>query len=358
MTPKCEHCPVPDPEPCHCVTLCTDPRAGDPGAIPDGAATACLPISSRNSPSSRTPKPSPRPIELTAFVTTAQLQRDALTLARALPPSIDAVVAIARSGLMPGTIAAVHLHLPLFTVTRETGVLDLGAGYRMRGKERAEPAHVLLIDDTVGIGQEMTACLPIVQARFPSATVTRAVVYCNPDKLHLIDLAYAAYPGPHYLEWGWMNYLGHYTLADFDGVLCDDCPAGDDDDGPRYRDWLSNAKPKYLPRQTALGALVTARHERYRELTVAWLAQHRVAFDRLIMRDWDYYPDHSHDDQVGTWKAEVFRASAGTIFVESSPAQAETIHRLTGKIVICPTSARVWPKRAHAVAVAPTRRCC
>jgi hypothetical protein len=63
-----------------------------------------------------------RAIPRTQFVTTAQLIADTQRLVSRLPRDFDAVVSVARSGLLPATVAATELHLLLYTC----GVLDQG----------------------------------------------------------------------------------------------------------------------------------------------------------------------------------------------------------------------------------------
>lgn len=299
------------------------------------------------SPATRHAPPSTRQIDPWTIITAEQLVRDTLELTAELPSSIDAVAAAARSGLIPGSLLSAHLHVPLYAVSRVHGVVDPGHGYRMGHDFQpypTEPSHLLVIDDTAATGHEMPACTARVRERFPAAKITRAVIYCHPQAAAQVDLFHSLYTGQHYLEWNWPN-AGHSDTCvyDWDGILCSECPADDDDDGPRYKRHLSTAKPLHLPRRRPIPMIVSARHDRYRDLCLEWLARHRVQIGGLVLRDWDYDRARSLNDQVGEWKAAVFSMTSYSMFAESSPAQAQVINRLTGRRVLCPALGRVLP---------------
>jgi orotate phosphoribosyltransferase len=295
-----------------------------------------------------------RRVEPNTIVTAARLASDAAELAARVPPDVDAVVAISRSGLMPGGLIAAARHLPVYTVSRQAGVLMPGHGIRMEdsGRPTGPPRHVLLVDDTVGNGVEMGPCERLVREAFPGAAVTRAAVYATPAALTAgrVDLYGLAYEGSHYLEWNWPNSHGVRAAFDFDGVLCRDCTPAEDDGGPRYAAFLEAAEPLYLPRRAPIRLIVTARHERYRPQTEAWLDRHGLRCDRLVMRDFEYGPDPH--EQVAQFKARLYREAADlTLFAESDPALARRIHKLAGKAVLCPQLGKVLPKVLDAAAL-------
>lgn len=62
-------------------------------------------------------------------------------------------------------------------------------------------------------------------------------------------------------------------------------------------DWVRDATHEVGPNVEKI--VLTARSEKYRALTEAWLARHNVAYDRLIMRpNDDSRPDHEYKQQV------------------------------------------------------------
>lgn len=284
------------------------------------------------------------------FVTTDRLLRDTRMLADRLPPDIDLVVAIVRSGLLPGSLLATQLHAPLRTVSQQGGVINPGHGGRMVGRDHLPPAHVLLIDDTAATGHEMASCEPLVRAAYPDARLTRAVVYCHPQAFGRVDLCTSLYPGEHYLEWNFAN-AGHGADAyfDFDGVLVPDMTPPE---------WTLEAvlkmqatqPPLYLPRRSPVPAIVTGRGEESRAVCEAWLARWGVRYGQLLMR-----PDSvGHDwESIAAFKARHYAEGPVSLFIESSRRQSARINELTGKAVLCPKGGKVFPPRRVASIVPP-----
>lgn len=288
------------------------------------------------------------------YVTTARLMRDTYTLAASVPPGVDMVVAIARSGLLPGSALAYALHVPLWTVSRHGGVINPGHGVRLENRPFAEPRHILLVDDTAASGREMTACRDLVAARFPGVTITRAVIYCHPQATGTVDLFVARYPGQHFLEWNWPN-AGHGAACgyDFDGILCRDFTPEECSTWDRYTTAMEVMPPSHLlPRRTPVPLIATARPESTRGITEAWLDRHGVRVDKLLMWPGDLHPPA---EEVGPWKSEAYKGSDCLLFAESEPTQAETIARLSGKPVLCPALERVIPGSAPLPDLSPRR---
>jgi hypothetical protein len=276
------------------------------------------------------------------WVTTADLIRDTYRLSRKLPPDVDIVVGMARSGLMPAALLASHLHLPLYAASSEH-VVPVGGGWRPT-MLRPRRKRVLLVDDTVCTGTTMGIVTPWVRVAFPQATVETAAVYATPETAHLLTYLFEQLPLPHYLEWNFFN-SGYISAAafDLDGLLFEDIAPEDDDDGPRYVAAIQAQRPLHLPRRQPIPAIVTARLEKYRDMTVDQLQRYGIAVVKLLMgpwkdseeRDWRSYA-------VVQWKAEQYTNSPLTLFVESDPRQAESIANFTGKPVLCPTAGRVF----------------
>lgn len=285
-----------------------------------------------------------KPLGEWSFVTREQLVADTRTLARELPADIDMVIAIARSGFLPGADIATYLHLPLKSVSQSKGVVDFGHGGRMIGADHFHPKHLLLIDDTAARGIEMNACFSIVRDTFPDAKIIRAVVYCHPLVTHVVDLYVRAYPGKHYLEWNFLN-AGHGETAvlDFDGILVPDMVP------PEWTieaitEMQRNQPPLYLPRRSVVPMICTGRGEDCRESSEYWLRKHGVRWNRLVMRPESVGHDH---ESIATFKAGHYAESECTLFVESSVRQSKIIAKLTGKMVLCPKAGLIIPALAQ-----------
>lgn len=280
-------------------------------------------------------------IDPSTFITTARLTTDTEEFRKTLSPDIDFVVGISRSGMLPASILAYHLHLPLWGVSRHTGIANMGHGVRLESRGWQEPSHILLIDDTVASGREMTACYPIVRERFPDAKITRAVIYARPSAIHAVDAFFAVYDGYHYLEYNFAN-AGHGSLGawDMDGLICRDFTLDECRSMDVYRSAMASIVPLYLPKRLPIPLIVTARPESTRDITLDWLARHGVRVERLIMWPGKAHPPAS---EVAPWKAKHYAESNLHLFVESDPEQAKTIADITGKAVLCPAMGRVIP---------------
>lgn len=275
------------------------------------------------------------------WVRTVDLVEDARRLAAELV-DVDAVVGIARSGLIPAGVVATLLNVPLYSTSKRTGLVDVGTGVRLEDHV-LDLRRVALVDDTAARGVEMTTQAERVRLAFGRPVeVVRAVVYCHPQAVEAVDLYAAVYDGLHYLEWNWSN-AGHGALCgfDFDGVLCEEIAPEDDDGGERYAQALRDVRPRDLPRRRPIPLVITARPERFRGITLEWLDRHRVEVDRLVMRDWEFSAGWNAAE-VGEWKARELARTEIPLFAESDPVQSEIINRRTGRTVICPPAGRVF----------------
>ncbi len=286
---------------------------------------------------------------LPEFVTTAKLMEDAKTLASMLPADTSMIVGIARSGLTVANMVAMLLHRPIEIVRQSNGdVIDGGHGWRLTGNTTAA-GPVVVIDDTCMTGNSLKHVMPIVRKAHQNAI--SAAVYCNPQARQKPDIWVRDLPWPHLLEWNLFNSILSPNMAvDFDGIICHDPQtSADDDDGPRYEKFLRETKPLYLARKVPIPLIVTARVEKYRPQTEAWLKRYGVKCDRLVMAPWATSAERRRHD-MAEFKAEHFRAFMRQhkrglkplLFVESDRHLAARIAKLSGGLVVCPAAGRCY----------------
>ena len=284
----------------------------------------------------------PYKMESSQWITTTQLTEDAMRLVPILKAKgVDAVVGIARSGLLPASIVAVAMHVPMYSVGMSE-VVPCGGGWRTSGQESRPPTKIAIIDDTVFRGVAMKRSLAVVSETFPDAKVITSAVYCESRMCRRIDACVVNLPRPHHLEWNFFNSIFvHNAAFDMDGILCEDIDPQDDDDGERYDMALRNARPKYLVRREPIPAIVTARLERWRPQTEEWLRCHGIMYHQLIMGHWNNLTERYQPGEISRFKAEHYKRLKLKLFVESCPIQAKEIRELSGKPVLCPQSGRV-----------------
>ncbi|WP_417850315.1 hypothetical protein [Thalassoglobus sp.] len=281
-------------------------------------------------------------VTLPQFITNEQFASDTLKLVSMLPPNITAVAGVARSGLHPATMISMMLHVPLIVIRHhQADWLPAGNGWRLNEGRPVQDGITLVVDDTTMTGNSLQRTKHVI-TDMPGPKMY-AAIYVNPAAKAKPDLWAVDLPWPHLLQWNLFNSVMMDSCAfDFDGVLCHDCPSSDDDDGPRYDEFLRNATPRHLIRKRKIQLIVTARLEKYREQTMDWLDRWGIAVDQLVMGPWKSLQERRLDD-VAAFKANALKKWFATdakirpkIFIESDPRQAQRIANLTGGLVACP----------------------
>lgn len=265
----------------------------------------------------------------------ADLNDDVKAWAPTLPP-LDLVVGVPRSGLLAGAVLALHLDVQL---TDLDGFLEsrvFAAGARFDVDSDRLPERVLILDDSVLTGAAMAEARErVAEADLPpEIEVIFGAVYVSPDGRALVDTFADVVRFPRVFEWNLMHHPGVVPKScfDLDGVLCRDPTPRENDDGPRYREFLSTVEPLVVPSKP-IGWIVTARLEKYRAETETWLAKHGIEYGELIMLD---LPDKETRQRLGNhaeFKAETYADLDAVLYVESDHGQAMEIARLTDRPV-------------------------
>jgi hypothetical protein len=225
--------------------------------------------------------------------------------------------------MIPASVIAAHLHLPLYSIDKQRYVTNVGHGQRF--KATPDPARFLFVDDTVASGAAMKRL-----GEFKGVT---AAIYVNPRAKNKPDLYGAELELPHLLEWNLFNsgYVNRMAF-DMDGVICHDMP---------YSKPLEVARPYHLPRRAELPAIITGRLESDRGVTETWLKRFGIHCKRLIM-----FPGSNADRMkpraISDYKAAEFIKLNLDWFVESCPVQAGEIAERTGAWVICAGNGEVY----------------
>lgn len=285
------------------------------------------------------------------WVSMQQLAFDVQLLASMVPHDVRVIVGVARSGITPASILASLLHLPMLSIRQtKNDIVEIGNGWRLGGNHHINPnGRALIVDDTVMTGNSLKAIANLVGNRFPNSLT--AAIYVNPLAKKKPDMWVRDLGWPHLLEWNIFNSVLSPNMAmDFDGILCRDCPPGADDDGPKYLDFIRNAKPLYMPRKVPIPMIVTARIEKYREPTLDWLRRHGLFTYNLVMHPAKTLRERQQDDIAAykarhylNWSKHHMPRPAPLGFIESEDWQARKIASITGLMTICPATSGVYP---------------
>lgn len=266
-----------------------------------------------------------------SYRTYSQFHED---IARWLPhvPEVSAVAGVPRSGVIAACMIAQLRHIPQVTIE---SLMGNAPAYRPSVSRSLFTPHgpVLIIDDTCNRGRTKASLKPLITR----TDVLWGAVYASDKAVdeRIVDLAgYRITTPNHAFEWNLLrDGITPKILTDMDGVLCPDWhrPSDAGQYQAEYEHWLTAVPVMRLPTNGLLG-IVTARLEKYRPQTVAWLKQHRIRYRHLIMHP----GDNPAARNAVRHKLEAYRKLSGeaTVFVESCPRQSAAIAR-TGLPVLC-----------------------
>jgi orotate phosphoribosyltransferase len=275
----------------------------------------------------------------------ADLNDDVVEWLPRLPPDLELIVGIPRSGLLAASLIALHLNVPMTDVEGlvEGRVLQPGPRYAAGVTGLLDKAtNVLVVDDSVLFGRQLRAVKERLAAAALPHTVRYAALYPAPGSERHVDFFFEIVDTPRCFEWNLMHHpwVLSKTCMDIDGVLCRDPTPAENDDGPEYQAFLQGADRRYLP-SAPVRWLVTSRLEKYRAATEDWLAANGVEYGDLLMM---HYPDRAARraaNAYASFKAEIYKRTGAILFVESSATRAAEIARLSGKSVFCADTRRM-----------------
>ena len=251
-----------------------------------------------------------------------------------LPHDFDLIVGVPRSGMFPASLLALYLNTPLTDIDSFINGHIYGSGERGKELDLSSIKKVLVVDDSVASGAQLIKVkerLSVIQ----NINIKYASIYVTPGMEHTVDYVFEVSALPRIFQW---NILNHNILKkscmDIDGVLCVDPTDEQNDDGPRYLDFIKNAAPLYIPKKL-IGTLVTSRLEKYRDETEEWLEKNGVKYCKLVMMNDMTKEERMQGNSHAIHKAKEYRHNRYNLFVESSLQQAIYINQLAKKPVLC-----------------------
>ncbi|NQX76321.1 phosphoribosyltransferase family protein [Gilvibacter sp.] len=252
-----------------------------------------------------------------------------------IPRDIDLIVGVPRSGMLPANLLALYLNRPYTDIDSFLKGHVYKAGARGQFINIDAIKKVLVVDDSIASGGALREVKERLKDQAEKFKIEYAAIYVAAGKERDADYYFETVPTPRYFQW---NIFNHTSLSkacfDIDGVLCVDPTPDQNDDGEKYRSFILNAAPLYLP-GSKIGTLVTSRLEKYREETEVWLEKHGVQYDKLVMLDLPDAKARQRLNNHGQHKANEFSESQYSLFVESELPQALEINRITKKPVFC-----------------------
>jgi uncharacterized HAD superfamily protein/hypoxanthine phosphoribosyltransferase len=291
------------------------------------------------------------PISYRSFSDLANCVRDN---AWKIPKSIDLIVGVPRSGMIPATMLAQALGLPLVDLEGYINGRTFLSGRRVL--ENKCFFNALIVDDSIATGAANALIREKLSASQSALRYQFAAIYADPISTSLIDIYFEKIAGPRIFEWNMNNhYLLPNSCVDIDGVLCRDPHEHENDDSSGYISFLNSAEPRIRFRNK-IGWLVTSRLEKYRKETERWLEIHAIEYGELIMLDLPSKQSRLQSGAHLTHKSGIFSRLPAHLFIESEGWQADWIASRSGKQVLCVDESRLVNPSDAAIVRAKVRR--
>lgn len=265
-----------------------------------------------------------------------------------VPHDVDIIVGIPRSGMIPALMLAELLNKRCADLDAFIDGREMSFGRRgglMRG---GNIGKVLIVDDSVASGNALNAVKRRLEAMKERYTFVYACVYAESrEATGLVDICFDNIwrDGEKFYrkEWNILHLFPHLANAgmwDIDSLLCKEPP--NDKDTEAYEAYLRDAVPMIIP-TTPIGAIVTYRLEKYRDVTEAWLQRNGIRYKRLVMFNAPDRVTRNRTISGGGFKGKVYAAATwARLFYESDAHQAEVISKMSGKPVFCYENGRVY----------------
>lgn len=258
-----------------------------------------------------------------------------------IPQDVGLVVGVPRSGMIAALMVAELLNRRCASLDdlAEGRLMSCGDRQQIIGSGRKD--RVLVIDDTVNTGAAMARARERLKHLSGQYDILYACIYARGAYARqLVDiwLEEIYIPGERWYlyEWNILHHQSHRTrqmMWDIDGVMCQDPPPERDTEA--YEAYLEDAVPMVIP-TTPVGAVVTYRLEKYRDVTAQWLHRYGILYNDLVMFNAATREERAAKSFPGRYKAHVYKKSEwAMLFVESSRDQAVRIAELSGKPVYC-----------------------
>lgn len=250
-----------------------------------------------------------------------------------IPNNIDIIIGIPRSGMLIGSLLGEYLNKPcvdLYSFKAKVQNINLNSkASKTPIIDYSKIKNVLLVDDTVFAGTTMKNAIEFLSDS--NLKITTYCVFIKPGMTKNCNIYCSE--TEHMIPWNIMKVGSEDGCWDMDGVLCEEVPKEFDDDGEKYKAFISNSRQLYHP-ERELNTIVTSRLEKYRSITEKWLKEHGIRYKKLIMLNVKNMHEKNKIN-TGEFKAQKFKESGLAIFIESSLKQAMTIKEKTGKPIFC-----------------------
>lgn len=268
-----------------------------------------------------------------------------------IPENIDLIVGIPRSGMLCGILISQMLNKPIITLNDFLNEKVPEGGKRMNCIKKTNFKNILIIDDNVASGSAINEVKNTIN-NFKNKDKYNFIYSCvyleSEESKNMVDiyLENIRIPGSllYLYEWNIMHFDAKFTeqfMCDIDGIVCKD-PPDESLDINAYEEYIKNPIINVIPSRK-IGAFVTYRLNKYRDITATWLNSLGISYDNLYMFNAKSYNERASITTPAEYKAFVYsKADWAILFIESDDKQAQEIAKLTHKPVFSFESGKMY----------------
>jgi len=251
------------------------------------------------------------------------------------------IIGVARSGLIPASIIATLTHKPLLILNQKTGEITGPYGGLRFDTSVQLNGIVYIVDDSSWSGTHIKLAKEIVSKSFKNNEIKTVAIIASTNTYKLVDLWHTSYD-LHLFEWNLFNTFADCAY-DFDGVLCRDFTLNEDDDGPIYEHAMIHMERSIIQPKRNKFSIITARLEKYRDITEKWLQDNEFSNYDLYMHP-ATTKSKRNKTNIAEWKANILCGLPHRYYIESNDDLAQEIAKYCKgkKIIICNTTGNVY----------------
>ena len=279
------------------------------------------------------------------FGSYAELARDIPLWSVRLPQDFDAIVGIPRSGVMVAHLLALHRNCmvgELHSFVARPGHVSPTGGRGKKYRRYGTPRKILIVDDCCNTGGSIGRAKKLLAPIANRFDISYGAVYATIRSTKYADYYLKTVEHPRCWEWNLFHCaVMRSSCVDIDGLLCPDPTGAQNDDGPKYIDFMANTKPLHRP-TVEIAQLVTSRLERFRPQTEAWLKKQEIPYRNLVMAQYATGAERRKAGRHARDKAEAYMETNARLFIESNTKQAQGIFKVSGKPVLCSETMKMF----------------
>lgn len=241
------------------------------------------------------------------------------------------------------SIISCYLNVPLIDVNGFINGLNPSGGDRLKFFNKINSNKILVVDDSIWMGNAMKNVKQQL-SKLNNYEFIYLCVYLEGPAIDVIDIFLEDvrhfsnnFSESILHEWNIFQHHDHLMskwMFDIDGVFCLDPP--NDHYEEEYVNYIKSPIILFTPR-AHIGAIVTYRISKYKDITQKFLSDNNINYNELIMFNSDSTLKRDVSGiSPGRFKGEIYKSNDYyNLFIESDDDQAREISNISKKQVFC-----------------------